>query len=94
MFKTSVTKKQPSLDKQRVGSHSMRAYQVIEHHYCAAEEVAAESPLRRVTTPEEFADAALFFVSTWSRSVTGQNLVFDGGFVNFWLTVPAELNRN
>jgi enoyl-[acyl-carrier-protein] reductase (NADH) len=49
----------------------MRAYQVIEHHYCDAEEVAAESPLRRVTTPEEFADAALFFVSIWSRSVTG-----------------------
>ena len=34
--------------------------------------IAAGTPLRRVTTPEEFADAALFFASAWSRSVTGQ----------------------
>ena len=34
-----------------------------------------------VTTPEEFADAALFFASPWSRAVTGQNLVVDGGLV-------------
>ena len=43
--------------------------------------IAAGTPLRRVTTPEEFADAALFFASTWSRSVTGQNLIVDGGLV-------------
>ena len=43
--------------------------------------IAASTPLRRVTTPEEFADAALFFASPWSRSVTGQNLVVDGGLV-------------
>jgi 3-oxoacyl-[acyl-carrier protein] reductase len=43
--------------------------------------IAAGTPLRRVTTPEEFADAALFFASPWSRSVTGQNLVVDGGLV-------------
>jgi 3-oxoacyl-[acyl-carrier protein] reductase len=34
-----------------------------------------------VTTPEEFADAVLFFASPWARSVTGQNLVVDGGLV-------------
>lgn len=45
------------------------------------EYIAAASPLRRVTTPREFADAALFFASEWSRSVTGQNLVVDGGLV-------------
>lgn len=43
--------------------------------------IAAGTPLRSVTTPEEFADAVLFFASPWSRAVTGQNLVVDGGLV-------------
>ncbi|HEV7777166.1 MAG TPA: 3-oxoacyl-ACP reductase [Luteibacter sp.] len=43
--------------------------------------IAASTPLRRVTTPEEFADAALFLASPWARAVTGQNLVVDGGLV-------------
>ncbi|MCB5184642.1 3-oxoacyl-ACP reductase [Methylobacillus gramineus] len=43
--------------------------------------IAASTPLRRVTTPQEFADAVLFFASPWSRAVTGQNLVVDGGLV-------------
>ncbi|MGV2861059.1 3-oxoacyl-ACP reductase [Achromobacter sp. AGC39] len=43
--------------------------------------IAASTPLRAVTTPEQFADAVLFFASPWSRSVTGQNLVVDGGLV-------------
>lgn len=43
--------------------------------------IAANTPLRHVTTPEEFADAVVFFASPWSRAVTGQNLVVDGGLV-------------
>lgn len=43
--------------------------------------IAANTPLRRVTTPEEFADAALLFASPWGRAITGQNLVVDGGLV-------------
>ncbi len=43
--------------------------------------VADLTPLRRVTTPLEFADAVLFFASPWSRAITGQNLVVDGGLV-------------
>jgi 3-oxoacyl-[acyl-carrier protein] reductase len=43
--------------------------------------IASSTPLRKVTTPTEFADAALFFASPWSRSVTGQNLIVDGGLV-------------
>jgi 3-oxoacyl-[acyl-carrier protein] reductase len=43
--------------------------------------IAQSTPLGRVTTPEEFADAVLFFASPWSRSVTGQNLIVDGGLV-------------
>lgn len=43
--------------------------------------IAASTPLGRVTTPAEFADAILFFASPWARAVTGQNLVVDGGLV-------------
>lgn len=43
--------------------------------------IAANTPLRQVTTPDEFADAVLFFASPWARAVTGQNLVVDGGLV-------------
>ena len=43
--------------------------------------VASATPLGRVITPEEFADALLFFASPWARSVSGQNLVVDGGLV-------------
>lgn len=43
--------------------------------------IAGLTPLRRVTSPEEFADAVLFFLSPWARAVTGQNLIVDGGLV-------------
>ena len=43
--------------------------------------IAQSTPLRSVTTPEEMADAVLFFASPWARAVTGQNLIVDGGLV-------------
>ena len=43
--------------------------------------IAAGTPLGSATTPEELADAVLFFASPWSRAITGQNLVVDGGLV-------------
>jgi len=43
--------------------------------------IAAATPLGRVTTPEDMADASLFFASPWSRAVRGQNLIVDGGLV-------------
>lgn len=43
--------------------------------------IAASTPLQEVTTPEQFADAILMFLSPWSRAVTGQNLIVDGGLV-------------
>lgn len=43
--------------------------------------IAAQTPLGRVTTPAELADAVLFFASPWARAVTGQTLVVDGGLV-------------
>lgn len=39
------------------------------------------TPLQKVTTPEDVANAVLFFASPWSSGVTGQNLVVDGGLV-------------
>ena len=39
------------------------------------------TPLRKITSPEEAADAVLFFASPWARAVTGQNLIVDGGLV-------------
>lgn len=39
------------------------------------------TPLQKVTTPEELADTVLFFASPWSRAITGQNLIVDGGLV-------------
>lgn len=43
--------------------------------------IAANTPLRKIVTPSEFADVALFFASPWAQAVTGQNLVVDGGLV-------------
>src|SRR5699024_5632295 len=43
--------------------------------------IAASTPLQSVTTPAELAAAVLFFASPWARSVTGQNLIVDGGLV-------------
>ncbi|WP_180177058.1 3-oxoacyl-ACP reductase [Acinetobacter sp. YH12039] len=43
--------------------------------------IAASTPLRTVTTPEEFAAAIMIFLSPYSRAVTGQNLIVDGGLV-------------
>ncbi len=43
--------------------------------------IANQTPLREVTTPAQFADSVLFFLSPWSRAVTGQNLIVDGGLV-------------
>lgn len=43
--------------------------------------IAAGTPLRRVTTPEEMADAVVMLLSPLARGITGQNLVVDGGLV-------------
>ena len=39
------------------------------------------TPRREVTTTDDFSDAVLFFASPWSRAITGQNLIVDGGLV-------------
>ena len=45
------------------------------------EYIKSVTPLRKVTTTDDFSDAVLFFASPWSRAITGQNLIVDGGLV-------------
>lgn len=44
-------------------------------------QIAAVTPLRKVTTPEDLAGAALFFASPWADAITGQQVIVDGGLV-------------
>lgn len=41
--------------------------------------IATMTPLQKITTVEDFAEATLFFASEHSRSITGQNMTVDGG---------------
>ena len=43
------------------------------------EAIAQMTPLQKVTTVQDFADAVTFFASDASRAITGQNLTVDGG---------------
>lgn len=45
------------------------------------EMLIAQTPLRRISTPEDVAGPVLFLASEWSRFVTGQLLHVDGGLV-------------
>lgn len=43
--------------------------------------VAGSTPMRRLATPQDLADAVLMFASPWSGFVTGQYITCDGGLV-------------
>jgi 3-oxoacyl-[acyl-carrier protein] reductase len=45
------------------------------------EQLATQTPLRRIATPEDVAGPVLFLASDWSRFMTGQVLYVDGGLV-------------
>jgi 3-oxoacyl-[acyl-carrier protein] reductase len=45
------------------------------------DQIIARTPLGRVATPEDVAGPVLFLASEWSRFMTGQTLVVDGGLV-------------
>jgi 3-oxoacyl-[acyl-carrier protein] reductase len=45
------------------------------------EAIVAQTPLRRIARPEDVAGPVLFLASDWSRFMTGQLLVVDGGLV-------------
>lgn len=42
--------------------------------------IIAQTPLGRIARPEDVSGAVLFFASEWSRFVTGQTLIVDGGY--------------
>nr|WP_164985150.1 3-oxoacyl-ACP reductase [Ammoniphilus sp. CFH 90114] len=44
------------------------------------DQIIAETPLRKIARPEDITGSVLFFASEWSRFVTGQCLIVDGGF--------------
>lgn len=43
--------------------------------------IIAQTPLKRIATPEDIAGPVLFLASDWSGFMTGQTLYVDGGFV-------------
>jgi 3-oxoacyl-[acyl-carrier protein] reductase len=45
------------------------------------DQLIAQTPLGRIATPEDVAGPVLFLASDWSRFMTGQVLVVDGGLV-------------
>ena len=45
------------------------------------EGILAQTPLRRIATPEDVAGPVLFLASDYSRFMTGQTLYVDGGLV-------------
>ncbi len=45
------------------------------------EAIVAQTPLRRIARPDDVAGPVLFLASGWSRFMTGQVLVVDGGLV-------------
>jgi 3-oxoacyl-[acyl-carrier protein] reductase len=45
------------------------------------EMLTAQTPLRRIASPDDIAGPVLFLASDWSRFMTGQTLYVDGGLV-------------
>ena len=39
-----------------------------------------DTTLRSITTPEDIANAVLFAASDYSRNMTGQDIIIDGGW--------------
>ena len=45
------------------------------------EMIIAQTPLKRIATPDDIAGPVMFLASDWSQFMTGQTLYVDGGFV-------------
>lgn len=42
--------------------------------------IIAETPLGRIARPEDITGSVLYFASDWSKFVTGQSIIVDGGY--------------
>ena len=49
-------------------------------HEQVYDEYVQEMALKRVTTPQDVADAVVFLASDEAKNITGQELVIDGGW--------------
>jgi NAD(P)-dependent dehydrogenase (short-subunit alcohol dehydrogenase family) len=67
-----------------------RSFQSAEYQRIFLQQV----PLGRLATPDEIADAVLFFASDRARFITGQVLVVDGGYSAGKLSVAGPLDAN
>ncbi len=56
----------------------------------AAEEYATTTPIGRVGTPNDVANAVLYLVSPLAGFVNGETLVVDGGATNSWGGIAGE----
>ena len=63
--------------------------QAIEEGLLAADELAERTPLGRVATPAEIAEAVVYLASPAARYVTGQTLVVDGGYLAYGAPGPT-----
>ncbi len=66
----------PRMQKLCEGKAKVRGW-TVEQVY---DEYVQDMALRRVTTPEDVANAVLFMASEESRNITGQELAVDGGW--------------
>jgi NAD(P)-dependent dehydrogenase (short-subunit alcohol dehydrogenase family) len=57
--------------------------QALAEGLLAADELAGRTPLGRVATAAEIADAVVYLASPAARYVTGQTLVVDGGYLAY-----------
>ncbi len=63
--------------------------------YMSAETIARyiqHTPMKRLVTPEDIAEAVVFLASDESKNITGQTLVIDAGMRMIGLSVPLSAN--
>ena len=65
----------------RARSLMSRPVYTVRDDQAVKDAIVAQTPLGRIGTPEDVTGPVLFLASDWSRFMTGQVLVVDGGLV-------------